>query len=225
MAFVRTKNVPFFFRGPDPERFYARDFKRWGLETGGEKDDFLVKLKLRKGWGVRETVSVVAVPIVSLILFESMGLAWAFFNPDEKFIGHWMWIVLGICVAMLIAFFLIARTEVRYFDSHPDDTLTIYPNGKFSVGDGERLDLLAGSLLRFTVHHPVLNSQGGSARSELDLVIRDGGRVVQVYKLLAYDYQMLGRHFKELSKLAGLPLQRLALQHDGSRFPDPAPRM
>ena len=223
--FVDRKPIPFLFKGPDPTRFYARDVKRWSI-FGGEckKDGFKAKVELNSGWGLRETLSSVAVPIFGCLLFGTICLWIWFSNPQQENVGQSFLIIVGICLLQVPFFTMMVWLEASFFSRFPSDVLTVFDNREFSInGEKVRYSLPPESVLRYSIHYPEPDSMGAGTHSELDLVIRDGDKEIAVHKLMAFQYSWCWKPAKKLSSLSGIPLVRVARQSDGSRFPPALP--
>lgn len=220
--FNERKPIPFLCKGPDPSRCYARDHNRWSVVEASGKDDFVVKVFTKKGWGRAETLSVSLIPIVGFLLFGFISAR--LFLSKQEFAVDYFFAISFICLGMVVLFAILVFSEVTYFNRIPSVPLTIFENGEFSVGDDKsRNSLPPGSLLRYTLHYPDLNTQGGSTFSELDLVVRDDDRVVAVHKIMAHQNNGCWRHARRISQLSSIPLQRIALQANGKPFPPPLP--
>ena len=218
--FNERKPIPFVSRGPDKTRCYARDYKRWSIVEGTAEDEFLVKVCLKKGWRVGETISTIALPLVAFLIFGSMCLAIRWFDPGNEFVKTFFTAIIGICAMLFVVHGLFLWSEVNYFDSMPDVVLTIYDGRKFTLGHDSNIRALPiGSILQYTLHHPTPGGQGESSKSELDLLVRDGDEVKKIHKLMAHQGNWCWRHAQRLSEIADLPLKRVPLQANGKRFP------
>ena len=220
--FNNRKPVPFFAKGPDANRYYAQDIKRWSIiQCNSKDDDCLVKVRLNSGWGHRETLGTVLIPFVGFVLFGSMCLAIRYFDPQNDFTGQFFLAIVGICLMQVVFFGTFIWLEDSYFARLPSETLTIYRNREFSVdGDKSRRKLPTGSILRYTLHHSSGGGQHGeSSKSELDLVVRDESEIISVHPIMAFQDNWCWKPAQKLSQWADLPLQRVSLQANGKRFP------
>lgn len=197
--------------GPDPNRFYARDLKRWTITSGDvEKDAFKVRIVVNSRWGYRETFGAVIIPIVAFVIFGSMCLAIRNFDPQNDFVEQFFWSIVGICIMQVIFFGMLIWFEVSYFSRFHPEVLTVFHNREFSTnGDKGRYALPNGSVLRYTIYPAESDCQGASEYSELDLVVRDGDKEIAVHKLMAYQHNWCWKPAKQLSKLSGLPLKKV----------------
>lgn len=180
-------------------------------------------MDLKKGWGRRETLGVVSMPIILIFVFLLMtALTLVFSSVAPNAIREFALTSTGIGVALMCVFSYLIFSEVFYFRAFPATVLTVFDNREFSLGDSKSCIVMpAGTFLRYTLHYPPFDMQGGASCSELDLVVRDGEEVVAVHKLIAHRHNGCWKHAKSLSKLTGLPLKRIPLKADGSRFPPP----
>jgi hypothetical protein len=218
--FNERKRIPFVSQGPGKTRCYARDYKRWSIVEGEAEDDFLVKVVLKKGWGVGETISTIAMPTVAFLIFGAICVGIWWFDPGNEFVRTFFIAVIGICAMLFIVHGLFIWSEVNYFESMPEVVLTIYEGREFTLGNDSNVHSLpVGSILQYTLHHPTPGAQGESSKSELDLLIRDGDEMKKIHKLMAHQENWCWRHAKKLSEIASLPLKRVPLQSNGKRFP------
>ncbi|WP_157665038.1 hypothetical protein [Mariniblastus fucicola] len=219
--FNEKKPIPLLCRGPDKTRCYANEPKRWSVVEGSDSDAFKARLVLRQGWGLRETLGVVIIPVVGLVIFGSVGLAVWHAKPDGDFAVTFLSFIVLIFVGQLILFRMFINGEVRYFDAWPAEVLTVYADRTFTLeGDvSYKRELPVGSILRYTQHDPEPGSQGASSYSELDLVVRDGKEVIAKWPLLADKYNLAWKKAQKLSKAIGIPLERIVLQSNGKPYP------